>query len=218
MKKETENKVKLEESTIFCDPKKGKEEKNKKHKGLWWKILAVLIVVFVGIPWLIVELAGTDNGTAPKPVAPFETRVERTVVYGEGTACYNAKNPDVNDIEADMKLLELLDVAKNCGEFTVEVSSKEKPYRLTLCFTAAHDASRETWFENTMVGYSCVLLALIDNVDEIAWSHPDGGDGDTGGYFTREDAEKFLGVGISRYGSSEKAVQLLLNDTGVFPY
>ena len=215
MKNKTVKEQQNTDSTIFCDPKQGKESSEKKRiKGLWWKIIAVVLVVFIAVPWIVVKLAGSNEATGPKPAAPLETRVKRITECGEGAEFFAAKNPDINDIDADMKLIEMLRISENCGEFTVEVSSTEKPYRLTLCFKNAHDTSMEAWFENTMVGYSCVLLALIDNADEIGWSHPDGGDGDTGGYFTRDDGEKFLGISLSRYASSEKAVQLLLNDTG----
>ena len=174
-------------------------------------------MLIVGIPWLVVEL-NKDDGSKKTPMVSFSTRVQRTEVFSEGSAIYAAKNPDVNDLEADNKLVELLNIAEVCGEFTIEVSSKKEPYRLTLVFSEPHDKSRADWFENTMVGYACVLLAAIDNVGEIGWSYPDNGSGDNGGYFTRHDAEEFLGIKPSMYGSSEKAMQLLLNDTGVFPY
>lgn len=215
--KKSENKNKRQESTIFSDPKKGKEEIAKKHKGLWWKVTAVVLVLLVGIPWLIVEL-NKDDGSKKTPMVSFSTRVQRTEVHDEGREIYAAKNPDINDLEADKKLLELLKIEEMCGEFTVEVSSKKEPYRLTLVFAEPHDKSRDDWFENTMVGYACVLLATIQNADEIGWTHPDNGSGDNGGYFTKDDVEEFLGIKPSMYGSSEKALQLLLNDTGVFPY
>lgn len=215
--KDKKKQLKTEESTIFSDPKKGKETKLKSRKGLIGKIIVILLVVLVALPWAIVKCS-TDNGNDKKPTVPFSTRVQRTEVFEEGKAIFAAKNSDVNDLEADNKLIDLLKIAETCGEFTVEVSSNSESFRLTFCFTEPHDKSRQDWFENTMVGYACVLLATIKNVDEIGWSYPDNGSGDNGGYFTRDDAEEFLGVSPTLYGNSEKSVQLLLNDTGVFPY
>ena len=215
--KDKKRKSNTVESTVFSAPKKGEEAKSKPHKGMVGKIILVLLVVLVAVPWVIVKCSN-DNGNDKKPMVSFSTRVSRTEVFEEGKAIFAAKNLDVNDLDANKKLINLLKIAETCGEFTVEVSSKSEPFRLTICFTEPHDKSRQDWFENTMVGYACVLLATIKNVDEIGWSYPDNGSGDNGGYFTRDDAEEFLGVSPTLYGNSEKSVQLLLNDTGVFPY
>jgi hypothetical protein len=199
-------------STIFSDPKK-KEAGSKKPKG---KIIAViltaLIVLFVAVPWLIVEIA---NGSDERYVAPFSSRVENTKADELGITLFNLKNKKISDIEANERIISALPIKNDLGEFTVTYKTDKKPYRLTMEIKNPHDTSLNDWYGNTLVKYSCVLLALIGDADEIAWSYPDQTGKTVSGYVTRKDAETFLKVPVKNYAKSEKSVQLLLNELGI---
>ena len=212
-KRESESKQK---STIFSDPHREKAPEKVSKKRIITTVIVVLLVVFIAVPWVIVKVVNVANDSSKPAELPFETRVQRAEADEQAIQLFAARNEAVSDETKDAVLLSILKVAENCGDFTIKLKTGEKPYRLTMNFKEAHDESMNEGFENTMVKYSCVLLALIEDADEIGWHCPSStGGNEVSGYFTRSDAEKFLKVNVGRYSESEKSVQLLLNELGL---
>lgn len=179
-------------------------------------VLAVLVIIFVVVPVIIWMFIRNTGGGDRRPVAPIESRIAGTEAGEMALRLFEVKNPDVNDVSADAAVMSILNIADNCGRFDFEVSAESSPYRVILRFEQTRNVSEADRFENTMVKYSCALLALIENADEIEWSYPADETGDTGGYFTRSDAEKLLsGVPAARYSESAEGVQLLLTELGL---
>lgn len=212
------DKTQKTESTVFCDPDRGENSKVKKRsKGKTATvILLTLFLIFVIIPviiWLFIK--GSENQSNTRYVPPISSRIENTEADEKAKALFAAKNPYIGDNSADAEILSLLDIANNCGRFTIELKTDAEPYRITMCFSETRDISIGEWFENTMVKYSCVILALIENADEVGWSYPADETGDTGGYFTREDAQKLLNVPVEYYSESAEGIQLLLTELGL---
>lgn len=201
-------------STVFSDPKK-KGETPKKPKGkIILIVVAVLLVLFVAVPWLIVKVANSGDGK--RPVTPFSSRVEATKADQMAISLFELKNSDIRNNDANSKILSALPMAGELGGFTFSLKTDSKPYRLTLSFNDSHDTSLEDWYKTALIKYSCVLLALIENADEIGWSYPnETGAAVTEGYFTRADAEKFLKTPVSYYAESSQSIQLLLNELGI---
>ncbi len=63
-------------------------------------------------------------------------------------------------------------VRAELGDYTISLKTDSEPYRLIINFKNAHDTSRDEWFDLTAIRYSCVLMALIDNAGEVAWTCP----------------------------------------------
>ena len=64
--------------------------------------------------------------------------------------------------------------------------------------------------------YSCVLMALVSDIEEVGWQYPAYASGEDGGFFNRDDAMKYLGnTPVSYFGSSSEAVQVLLTAFGL---
>ena len=210
---ESESKQK---STIFSDPHREKSSEKVGKRKIITTVIVVLLVVFIVVPWVIVKVVDIANDSSKPKALPFETRVQRAEADEQAIKLFAAKNEAVSDEEKDAVLLSILKVSQNCGAFTIELRTDAKPYRLTMNFKEAHDESMNEWFENTMVKYSCVLLALIEDADQIGWHCPSSSYGnEVSGYFTRSDAEKFLNIKVARYGESENSIQLLLNELGL---
>ena len=203
----------VEGSTVLSDPKKAGRNGRRisKRKIVLWT-LAVLLVVFVAIPWGIVQIAKMAKST-PKPT--FNERLSKTVAYDNAKMYYTLKTPDGNDQAAVGKILDTMEVAAHCGEYTLSVSKSDGGVDIVISLAKSHDPSRDEWFKMQMIKYSCAMFGLVDNLQKVTWQYPNNGSGNTGGYFTRGDAELFLGYPASLYGQSEKGVQLLLNDLGL---
>ena len=218
MKKNTQNESKNNEnSTVFSDPKKAREE-NQGGKKIGKKIrniVIALILVFVVLPWLIVTVAKWIKGPSGPIVPPFSSRVAATEADELAKDLFALKNKSVTDMEANQKIAEKLDIEYFCGSFTLTLQAEQKPYRLTMKFDDKPDDSRGEWFEETMVKYSCAFLMLVEDADQIGWEFPVEEEKDNGGYFTREDAKKLLGTDVALYGNSPEGVQLLLNELGL---
>ncbi|MDD4831529.1 MAG: DUF4825 domain-containing protein [Bacilli bacterium] len=86
---------------------------------------------------------------------------------------FDLKNKYIGDNSADIKLLEALEVSK-LANYTIELKISEKPYVLYINFEAI-DPTNVTNdilsnFKRKMKQNSIILLALIENVDEIHYN------------------------------------------------
>ena len=70
------------------------------------------------------------------------------------------------------------------GQHTMELSTAQPPYRLTLIFTSGESAV----IHDKMSEYAMYLLALADNLEEVAWEAPDG----TKGLWDVESLDRYL--------------------------
>ena len=70
------------------------------------------------------------------------------------------------------------------GQYTMELSTAQPPYRLTLIFTSGESAV----IHDKMSEYAMYLLALVDNLEEVAWEAPDG----TKGLWDVESLDRYL--------------------------
>lgn len=203
-------------STVFSDPKSNKSTSKKRKKiskGVAVAlVLATVVVVFVVIPWgvlSIVNIARSD----PKP--SFNERVKNTVAYENAVSVYSLKIADANDTEGAARLFKALEVSDYCGEFNFEVSAAADEVQLNIRFEKEHNSSRNEWFQTMMMKYASAMFALCDNLQKVSWEYPNNGTGSSGGYFTRRDAELYLGYPAEMYGRSAEGVQLLLSDLGL---
>ena len=212
-KKDVSSESKVKGSTVFSDPKAKREEvskKTSKGKIALWIIVSVL-VVFIAIPWGIVQIVKIANST---PLPPFSERVSTTKVFPEATRVYTLKVADGRTPEACEKITEALLVEDYCGEFEFTVAENGDKLIGHFKFKNKHDASRNEWFKMQMIRYSSALMALVDNMDKVTWEYPDNGVS-SGGSFTRSDVELLLGYPARLYSQSEQGIQLLLNDLGL---
>lgn len=83
----------------------------------------------------------------------------------------------------------VLRIQEQLGSYTVSMDTARPPYRWTLAF----DRNLSNEQQARMERYACVMLALVENLDEVAWTWPDGADllfRDTAGRHLRELTEE----------------------------
>lgn len=212
-KQKADKSSEYEQSTVLSKPDGGRKAPKLREKGkiIAW-ILATLIVVFVVIPWAIVQIANIAD-SEPKPT--FNERLENVTVYENAAEVYKLKVTDGTDKEAIKAIAEKLEVADYCGQFELNVEKVNDEVVITFVFQEAHDPSRDEWFKMQMIRYACAMCALVDDVQKVSWEYPGNANGGNGGLFTRGDADKFLGYSAMLYGATDKGVQLLLSDLGL---
>lgn len=119
---------------------------------------------------------------------------------------YAAKNPYIGDMPANSRLAELLSISSKLGSYTNELNTDEPPYGWELKFgdswqkrikdkSYAYENNIDPVekFNEQMRSYACVLLALIDNCDEIRWSYTDANGDTVTESFDLDDTGEFIG-------------------------
>ena len=110
-----------------------------------------------------------------------EVRLGDRVVWQEGTAidrrvlvAWNARTPYVGDMPALNQLAGALDIRGQCGDYTNALHTSNRPYGWTLEFLDYGWNQKDTVLrDREMERLSLLLLALVDNLDEVSWTWKD---------------------------------------------
>ncbi len=97
----------------------------------------------------------------------------------------DAKTPYCGDAPALGNIAKLLQVGSRIGRYNISLQTSERPYRWTLEFETAEEATSETWGMSRFLGYQ--MLALVENLDEVCFRYPS-----SSGVFTAEMASASL--------------------------
>ena len=155
-----------------------------------------------------------DMGQIREQVDVGGTTVKKdgTVISQLANELYEARNPYVGDGAADGKLAGALGIGRRIGAFTSELDTAYEPYGWTLNF---QDSVRDSHvMEGDMKDLGCVLLALTDNLGEVAWTYTvetEKGPVGREGALTRQEASEYLGEEVKSFGESPERVQELLD-------
>lgn len=127
---------------------------------------------------------------------------------------YSLRTPYVGSIVADTNIASALGVANHLGGFSNELHTAAEPYGWTLILDDVFSPYNEEEVHKIMLRDSCVLIALIGNLDYITWEYI--ANGETKEYtVTAEHASNFLGKNIKDYSSSATEVQKLLDKLNI---
>ncbi|MDR1068451.1 MAG: DUF4825 domain-containing protein [Clostridiales Family XIII bacterium] len=122
---------------------------------------------------------------------------------------FEQKNEFAGDASADGALLKTLEISK-LGDYEIALKTDSRPYALEIKFSERRVTAEELSAE--MQANACILLALIENADEIRWnSSADTGTGSQ--RLSVEDADKEYGD-IKDYGTSSEKLRSLLTRMG----
>lgn len=146
------------------------------------------------------------------------TRWENGVLIGETAAeLYSLKNPYVGDMVANAKIAGALGVANHFGGYSNELHTAAEPYGWTLILDDAFSSYNEEEVQKIMMRDSCVLIALIDNLNYVTWEYTV--EGEHKEYtITAEHASNFAGRDIKSFSSSATEVQNLLDKLNMNKY
>ena len=87
-----------------------------------------------------------------------------------------------------------------------------KPYGWTFHFT---DSVRNgIRFDERMMDYACVLIAMTDNLSEVSWTYTvetEAGTVERSGHVTQEECDAYVGSLVKDFADSPEGVQELLD-------
>lgn len=166
--------------------------------------------------------ASTSIGAAPKendksPAAsPTPVESENPITALKAHTLYTLRNPYVGDASANGKLLYALEDILPSGAYRTELDTEESPYVLRLAYEeepmeGEHEASAKMNVAGTL------LLALIDNLQEVQWTYPIENSGEKTnytGYWNLNDVSASYSCepeDVKDFGRSEENLQKLLD-------
>jgi hypothetical protein len=121
------------------------------------------------------------------------------------------KNIYVGDASANQKILNLLNITEEFGNYSVELKTDQKPYWIKLNFEDY--VSDRDQFDAQMIDKAYLILALINNVEEVQCSYPyidNAQEVLITLYITQKQATDALGKDIKSFAESEELIQQLL--------
>lgn len=125
---------------------------------------------------------------------------------------FESKNPYIGDASANGEILSLLNISEEMGSYSVELKADEAPYLIKLNFKD-YVNDRDN-FDLKILDKAFLILALIDNLDEVQFSYPHIKNGEETlitVYVTKQQATDILKKDIKSYAKSEEGLQELLN-------
>ena len=131
---------------------------------------------------------------------------------------FEAAHPYIGDMPANNDLAFALGISKNASAYANKLHTENEPYGWEFVFKVAGDIKKQEEITRKMELYAPVLLALVDNCDEIMWSFADDLESapDKPEYkVTSEDASKLLGADVKAYAESPDKVMELLHQLGL---
>lgn len=155
------------------------------------KILAMLLLMTLALA----GVTGCGNDTS----AEAPSFVEKV---------YAAKNPYIENTTADNELIKLLGLSKY-GKYTLDVQDGSEPYTLNIRFMYLNSDVDVSTMDGTMVSAAAVLLAMIGDCGQVAWSYPGTDGAAIGGGVTPDYLNEIYGVDVKAAGDDQEAFQAL---------
>lgn len=139
-----------------------------------------------------------------------------TVITKLANDLYQAKHPYVGDMPANSRIAQLLRIGDTLGNYSNELQTSREPYGWTFDF--GDRLANSKVFEAKMKSNASILMALIDNLDEVSWSYrieTESGPTERKRKVTREECSEWLGAPLISFSESPESVQELLNILGI---
>lgn len=137
-----------------------------------------------------------------------------TIISRLANELYTARNPYVGDVSANGEIARLLRISDSLGAFENELQTDEEPYGWSLNFGGRMINAKT--FDLKMEEYSCILIALIDNLGEVSWNYTVGtqdGREQRSRTLTEADCSELLGTPVKGFSDSPEDIQKLLDIT-----
>ena len=177
--------------------------------------IQLIVYSCLSSPW---NRNGTFNLEIPRNQLQGSFLINETTVMEDGTVIsamanrlYENRNPYIGDASANGRLCQVLGIANELGNFTNELQTSDEPYGWTLLFE--NSVGNSAVFDEKMKGFSCILMALTENLGEVTWEYTvELAEGAVTRTRTMNEADctAYLGSPVKDYGKSPLAVQELL--------
>ncbi len=136
-------------------------------------------------------------------------KADGKVITGKALELYKARNPYIGDMSANNRVSNALGISSDLGKYLNSLQTSKEPYGWTLEFQDEVLGGNQVKFDSTMEAYACVLIALVDNCNEVSWTYTCNHES-YASTFSAADAENKIGNDIKSYASSPEKVQELL--------
>ena len=120
---------------------------------------------------------------------------------------YAAKNPYIENTSADNDLARRVGLG-DYGKFTLDVQDDTHPYTLMIRYMYLDADTDEAAMDGNMVSAAAVLLALIEDCEQVSWSYP-GADGVVHSGVTTEYINETYDTDLKAAGDDEAAFSAL---------
>lgn len=139
-----------------------------------------------------------------------------TVTGRMANELYRARNPYIGNMSANGRIAGALGIAKELGDFHNELQTSSQPYGWTLDFEDG--VLNSAAFEEKMKAYSCVLIALIDNLGQVSWNYTvelEDGPVQRSGSMTEQECTEYAGGPVKAFAESPERIQELCDRLGI---
>lgn len=126
---------------------------------------------------------------------------------------YRSKHAYIGDMSKNMRVAEALGIRSALGPFKNELKTASLPYVWTLQLEQSPEKDPD--FQKKMTAYSCAILAVIDNLDEIHWIYSTSL-GERTYVLTKENATRLLGSPIKTVSKTPLDLQHFMNQLGLY--
>lgn len=129
-------------------------------------------------------------------------------------ALYETKTPYMGDAPALERVAEALGVRRKLGNYTNSLHTSSRPYDWTLEFSAPMMEGRSYRTDSRMETRAVIMLALVENLDQVTWTYTDAAGVFHSQTVTAEDAVRLLREQFSAFTDEEATSYglLLLDD------
>lgn len=143
-----------------------------------------------------------------------KVKEEKLSVSAYSEELFKNKNPYIGDNSADMNLLNLMNIENDLGAYTIELNTESNINSIKLIFNTPVSDSHT--FDTNMYNRAYLILALIENANEVQWTYPNESDNlITHMSVNIDEASDTLGANIKDFGKSKKSIKKLLNKIGI---
>lgn len=159
-----------------------------------------------------------------------EIYIDGSLVWQDGVritekalAVFNSKHPYMGDAVANIDTAQALGISNTVGAFTNELESTEEPYVWRIVFSKKTSPTAYATVAKKCEAYGCILLATIDNLDEVefVWNYNDKSDfiscrvtkdGPESGNFSMDDLTV---KDLKEAGKTPASLQRLMDELGI---
>ena len=129
---------------------------------------------------MVSPLFPNGGGTVEVPLDGVkEVRLCGRVVWQDGTAIqhevarlYKTRTPYVGDISALGRIANALSIQGQCGSYTNSLQTSARPYGWTLEFSGTCTEKKAAQLDEIMEHkLAPLMLALVDNLDQVIWTY-----------------------------------------------
>ena len=159
---------------------------------------------------VLVPLSASSGGTQLSSIKIGDRLIwqDGISISEKATELYAARTPYIGNAPAISRIANLLGITNVCGNYQMSLQTASEPYGMTIEFTDPCDNPQT--LDTNMEKFSCVLIALVDNLDSVSWTYTDS---DGAGYEQTVSSGDYTvsALNLKNSGKSELNLQQLLN-------